>query len=203
MAKKELDLSTEEKIKEAARKVFTEKGFSAARTRDIAEEAGMNLALLNYYFRSKERLFDIIMIENIQKFVVAVKGILNNESVPLKMKVEQISSNYIDMLVLNPDLPLFILSELRANPERLIDRLGVKGFLFKSHYFKQIKEAAKNQEVNSLHFFINTMALIVFPFVASPLLKTIGDIKQDEFTKLMLERKKLVAKWVEAMLKAK
>ena len=55
------DPTTEEKIKEAARKLFTQKGFAATRTRDIAEEAGINLALLNYYFRSKQKLFDLIM----------------------------------------------------------------------------------------------------------------------------------------------
>ena len=59
--KKEPNLSTEEKIKAAARKVFMEKGYGASRTRDIAEEAGINLALLNYYFRSKEKLFNEII----------------------------------------------------------------------------------------------------------------------------------------------
>ena len=70
MAKKKKidDGSTEQKIKEAARKLFTEKGFDAVKTRDIAEEAGLNLALLNYYFRSKEKLFEIIMLENLGHF---------------------------------------------------------------------------------------------------------------------------------------
>ena len=60
------DPSTEEKIKIAARSVFHKKGYAATRTRDIAEEAGINLALLNYYFRSKEKLIDIIMTETMQ-----------------------------------------------------------------------------------------------------------------------------------------
>jgi AcrR family transcriptional regulator len=54
----ETSVTTEERIKQAAVKVFQAKGYGAARTRDIAEEAGINLALLNYYFRSKERLFE-------------------------------------------------------------------------------------------------------------------------------------------------
>ncbi|MDN3670454.1 helix-turn-helix domain-containing protein [Echinicola jeungdonensis] len=62
-ANRENDDSTEGKIKTAARKVFQQKGFAAARTRDIAEEPGINLALLNYYFRSKGKLFDLIMME--------------------------------------------------------------------------------------------------------------------------------------------
>lgn len=62
--KKKIDQTTEEKIKIAARKLFTRKGFAAVKTRDIAEEAGINLALLNYYFRSKEKLFKLIMEES-------------------------------------------------------------------------------------------------------------------------------------------
>ena len=64
------DLSTEEKIKNSARAVFHRKGFAAARTRDIAQEAGINLALLNYYFRSKEKLFNIVMLEAFQSFLM-------------------------------------------------------------------------------------------------------------------------------------
>ena len=57
----EQEQTTEEKILEAASEVFTEKGFAGTRTRDIAEKAGINLALLNYYFRSKEKLFEQVM----------------------------------------------------------------------------------------------------------------------------------------------
>ena len=64
MSKK--DTNTEDKILKAANKVFTQKGFAATRTRDIAAEAGINLALLNYYFRSKKKLFDIVMLENLK-----------------------------------------------------------------------------------------------------------------------------------------
>src|ERR1700748_2737311 len=67
------EISTEEKIKAAAKKLFTQKGFAATRTRDIAEEAGINLALLNYYFRSKEKLFELIMMENFRQFLQGIK----------------------------------------------------------------------------------------------------------------------------------
>src|SRR6187455_237945 len=114
MAKKikaEADLSTEEKIKSAARLVFTKKGYAATRTRDIADEAGINLALLNYYFRSKEKLFDIVMMENLQKFLLVLGGALRDEKSSLTEKVALIANNYVDMLKSNPDLPIFILSE--------------------------------------------------------------------------------------------
>src|SRR6187455_1667961 len=105
MAKKikaEADLSTEEKIKSAARLVFTKKGYAATRTRDIAEESGINLALLNYYFRSKEKLFHIVMEEKFQKLFGTIAPILMDNTTTLEKKVELFASTYIHMLSENP-----------------------------------------------------------------------------------------------------
>ena len=84
----ETNASTEEKIKEAARRVFTRKGYAATRTRDIAEESGYNLALINYYFRSKEKLFDIIMLDNLHLFIHSVMAIVNDPATTLQEKIE-------------------------------------------------------------------------------------------------------------------
>src|SRR5688500_887103 len=125
-AKKVVDGSAMEKIKVAARKVFTARGYAGARTRDIADEAGINLALLNYYFRIKEKLFQLIMFETVQHFVQGVKEVLTNEKSSLKEKTEVIAVNYIDILIRNPDLPVFILSELRSHPDQMVEKLGIK-----------------------------------------------------------------------------
>src|SRR5580698_3307924 len=107
--------STEEKIKAAARKIFTKKGYAATRTRDIAEQAGLNLALLNYYFRSKEKLFEIVMIEKVQQLLAFMSPVLNNPDTSLHEKIDLITPSYIDMLLKNPDLPMFVLSEIKSN----------------------------------------------------------------------------------------
>jgi AcrR family transcriptional regulator len=198
--KAESDTSTEEKIKMAAHVVFKKKGFAATRTRDIADEAGFNLALLNYYFRSKEKLFDIVMKESIQQFLKGIGGILNNTALSLIEKVSLVAENYIDMLSAHPDLPLFILSEIRANPEKLALDLNFKEIIMSSHLFKQLQEAA-GKTINPIHFIINIISLTVFPFVASPLLQAIGDLKPRDFNNLVEERKKLIPVWIEAMLK--
>src|ERR1700742_848899 len=90
--------STEEKIKEAARKLFTQKGFAATRTRDIAEEAGINLALLNYYFRSKQKLFDLVMMENFRQFLQGMTVNFLDETLTMEQRVARIVSDYIDFL---------------------------------------------------------------------------------------------------------
>src|SRR6202007_2839144 len=90
------DPSTEEKIKDAARVIFHRKGYAATRTRDIAEEAGINLALLNYYFRSKEKLFDIIMLESLYEFRQFMQTAFNDEKTSLESKIETMVGKYID-----------------------------------------------------------------------------------------------------------
>jgi len=114
------DYTTESKIMNAARIVFHKKGFAAARTRDIAEEAGINLALLNYYFRSKEKLFNLVMFETVQTFFESVTHIFNSPDSSLDEKIERFSADYIELLISEPEIPLFILSEIRSNTEELL-----------------------------------------------------------------------------------
>lgn len=204
MAEKEtlmaLALTTEEKIKQAATKLFIEKGFAATRTRDIAAEAGINLALLNYYFRSKEKLFDVVMEESLQLFLLGLEEILNDVNTVLKDKIAGIAGHYIDLLKSHPDLPLFILTEIRANPSRMEANLNVKEMLIESNFYKQL-EATTQKKVDPMHFIMNLLGLLVFPFISSPVLKGAGEQGKAEFNQLMEERKHWVPIWVEAMLK--
>jgi AcrR family transcriptional regulator len=203
--KQELDINTEAKIKNAARVVFHKKGFAATRTRDIAEEAGINLALLNYYFRSKEKLFDIIMMETMQGFFQSMATVFNDDTTTLEKKVETIAERYIDLLIAQPDIPIFLLNELRNNPTGIGEQFNMKQIIMSSVIFKQWQIAMKESklEIHPLHFMINLMSLVMFPFVGSPILKMLGDLKQDQFNKMMLERKALIPKWIKAMMKAK
>ena len=206
MAKKEkikpvVDVSTEEKIKQAARKVFTQKGYAATRTRDIAEEADINLALLNYYFRSKEKLFEIIMLEKLQKFFSVLLPIINDTATTLENKVEGIASSYIDLLTANADLPLFILSEVRNNPEIFIKIAQRKNFLQESVLVKQLQ--GKRADINPLQFLMSLLAMCIFPFVMKPVLQRMADVAENDFQRMMLERKMLIPAWTKAMLKAR
>ncbi|AZA97624.1 TetR/AcrR family transcriptional regulator [Chryseobacterium shandongense] len=191
---KKIDTSTEEKIIEAARKVFLEKGYAATRTRDIAEEAGINLALLNYYFRSKEKLFQLVMVEKLQQLFSVVLPIVNNDELTLEQKLETLAENYIGLLIDNSDLPIFILSEIRANPERFKDRLQVQHILKNSSLVRQIQE--KRPDVEPVHFIVSLLGMTIFPFIAKPILFS----DTTRFNTLMEERKKLVAKWAKAIL---
>lgn len=201
---KTLDSSTEDKIKAAAKTVFHKKGYSATRTRDIAEEANINLALLNYYFRSKENLFQVIMLETMQTFFKSLTDVFNDTNTSFEEKVELLAERYIDVLLANPEIPVFILNELRNQPEELLSKIGVKEILMKSEFLKQFQQniiEKKIKQINPMHFIMNIMGMIVFPFIAKPMLKGLGDIGDEQFLLLMQERKSLIPRWIIGALK--
>ncbi len=197
------DTSTEEKIKNAARIVFHKKGFAAARTRDIAEEAGINLALLNYYFRSKEKLFNLVMIDTLSNFFESVSEVINDPETTFEEKISLFASRYIDLLLTESDIPVFIFSEIRNNPEELLQKIDIRNAIFNSVFNRQFNEAlieGKIGQQDFFHFMMNFLALIVFPFIAKPLLKAVSDKNEDQFNKIVEERKKLVPLWIQAIL---
>lgn len=204
-ASEKKDSTTEEKIKTAAKTVFYKKGFAATRTRDIAEEAGLNLALLNYYFRSKAKLFEIIMTETFTGFIGSMKVILNDEKTSLEQKVITIAERYIDFISVEPEIPTFILTEIRNNPEGLLKRLPIKEIVNDSVFIKQFQEAVQNKEItepNPLHFLMNLLGLVVFPFIAKPIIMGSKNLETEQFHALMQERKRKIPIWINMMFKA-
>ena len=101
---------TEIKIKNAAKSLFLERGYSATTTRDISKESEINLALLNYYFTSKKKLFEIIMLETFYDFISKMVEVYNDEKSSLEEKLELTSSKYIDMIIAEPHLPTFVVN---------------------------------------------------------------------------------------------
>lgn len=199
----QLDLSTEEKIKKAALKLFTKKGFAATRTRDICEEAGINLALLNYYYRSKEKLFELVMTEILQNFFRSLTRIFNDNETSLEEKIGIFVTSYTDLLKQQPDLPLFIFHELRMNPQKLASKMGVNE-VFKSFFFKQLRhdmKLGKIPRIHPLHYVINMISMSVFPFIASPLLQHLAGIDAKSYGVLIDERKMLVPQWMKIIMR--
>lgn len=201
-AKPAKETTTEEKIKEAARKLFTQKGFAATRTRDIAEEAGINLALLNYYFRSKQKLFDLIMMENFRQFLQGITVHFLNEQLTVAERVERVVVAYIDFLTDSPDLPLFILNEMRGNSSKFMARIREEAGPVRSKFLKQMQEAHRSGKsaLDPFHFIANLIGLTVFPFVGRPALQRVTGVSDDKFNAFMQERKKLVPEWIRLMM---
>lgn len=197
----EKELSTEEKIKAAARKVFAQKGYAATRTRDIAEAAGINLALLNYYFRSKQKLFDGIMLEKLQAFFGKIAPIFIDTSTTLETKIETFVSHYTDMLIKNPELPLFVLSEIRTHPQHFAQITNVNQLFNASSFVTQLRE--KRPDIHPLHFLMSMLGMTVFPFIAMPMLKSVASLNDETYIAMMEERKKYIPMWMNALLETK
>ena len=199
------ETSTEEKIKEAARKLFTQKGFAATRTRDIAEEAGINLALLNYYFRSKQKLFDLIMMENFRQFIGGMSANFQDETLTMEERIGKVVNAYIDFLTEFPDLPLFILNEIRSNPSKIAAKINEEVGPARSQFFKQLTDAKRDGKtaLDPFHFVANLVGLTVFPFVSRPLLQRVTNVTDEQFKAHMEERRKLVPMWIGMMLKGR
>ena len=201
--KKTKDISTEERIKAAARKVFHQKGFAGTRTRDIAEEAGINHAMLNYYFRSKEKLFEMVMMETMAQFFKGVNLMLNDENTSLDEKIDLIVSNYVDLLLKEPELPTFILNEVRPNPQAFVEQNPIKEALTHSVLTRQYAEAVARGEItepNLMQAILNVIGLVIFPFIAKPILTSIVNIPEEQYKALMLQRKTLIPQWIKIIL---
>jgi AcrR family transcriptional regulator len=197
---------TEQKIMAAAIKVFQDKGYAGTRTRDIAEEAGINLALLNYYFRSKEKLFEIIMLQSMGDFMQIMTAVINNEKTTLEQKIGDIIEAYHELLYDKPGIPIFILSELRqGNHTIFLKATGLKKIYQHSVFAKQYEAAIAKKKYTSrpmIWMIMNLMSMTIFPFIASPLLQMIGDMNQKEYRAFLKTRKPLVVKWVLQTMKS-
>jgi AcrR family transcriptional regulator len=163
--------STEEKILEAAKNVFVTKGMDGARMQEIADEAGINKALLHYYFRSKERLFEAIFAEIIKFAFPKLTRIVQSDE-PIVTKIEQVIDAYLNLLIKHPFIPGFIMKELNRDPSGLF-KIVVKFGLNPQSIFDNIQIAMDRGEIIQMppkHLAVNIISMCIFPFAARPIL---------------------------------
>lgn len=195
---REIKDKTEDKILDAAHEVFLRKGMDGARMQEIADEAGINKALLHYYFRSKEKLFEAIFATVLKKAFPNILKFLASD-LTLEQKVDLFIESYIDLLQKNPYLPMFILKEINRNPESLADIIRSK-VEDPEQLFETIGNELRNNdifEVDPRHLLVNIIALSVFPFAARPLVQQVmfGNDKK-AYQQFLSERKQVVKQFI-------
>lgn len=165
--------NTEEKILLAAQLVFIKKGMDGARMQEIADEAGINKALLHYYFRTKEKLFNAIFKKVFSKILPDIMEMVDSD-LPFENKLGIFIENYIDFLMKNPYLPTFILKEMNRNPEFLFSTIKETGIRPEKilNMFEKEMEAGKIRRIDPLDLIVNILSLSIFPVAAKPLITT-------------------------------
>lgn len=187
-------ITTEEKIIRAADKIFTQKGYAATRTREIAEEAGTNLALLNYYFGSKQNLFRNVVKQKLKMLLNAIDPIASDKTIPVVEKVRKISEKYSQLMLENEELPLFILNEWSANKNLFTDLIRETRQHAEPVIRKQLSENGMDITVEDL--IVNTLGMILFPFIAKPLILSSGLVEENQFAAFVTERKEKIPEWI-------
>lgn len=180
------ELNTEERILAAAEREFILKGYDGARTTAIAEAAGVTHAMLHYYFRTKDNLFDRIIDSKIGTIRDIMLGSLDDPAKPLLDRITAAIEQHIDFIAANPDLPKFMINEVFSRPDRLpvvLDRLSHHASLMLDSLQRQIDEYAARglcRKANAIMLILDIVSLNIFPFMAAPMANPLlGGIMDD------------------------
>ena len=166
-----IEKNTEDKIIEAAKTVFVEKGMDGARMQEIANMAGINKALLHYYFRTKNKLFEKVF-SIIFKDVLGVFEQAISEEIDFEQFLEGFITNYIKLLKSKPFIPHFVIHELNRKPERIVELMQNISF-DKQKLFGLIDRAVEDKVIRPIqpvHLITNILSMCIFPVIAKPII---------------------------------
>lgn len=190
--------NTEEQILEAAKNVFQAKGMDGARMQEIADEAGINKAMLHYYYRSKQLLFEAVFKQAFSLLAPQLNAILNDDS-SVEDKVRNFTSNYTSFMTKHPYLPNFIIQELNRNEDFIIKLKETTGFpnleKFKTKVEDEINQGIL-KPIDADQLFVNIIALNIFPFLGKPLIKAFTNKDEKSYNEFVQSRKTEVANFI-------
>lgn len=193
------DSNTEEKIILAAEKVFIENGMAGARMQQIADEAGINKALLHYYYRSKEKLFDIVFKTAIKMLVPNLVNAYKSGDGDFFTRLRKFIDSYITIIEKNPHIPAFVIHEVNHRPDQLTNMLAELNvdISFIINDINAAIDAGEMRPINPYDLMINVISLTIFPVVARLMITGIifkGDKKG--YKEFMKHRRNVVADFI-------
>ncbi|MDR0394740.1 MAG: TetR/AcrR family transcriptional regulator [Tannerella sp.] len=189
----------QQKIIDAARELFIRKGLKETTVRDIANASGKNIAMINYYFRSKDNLFETIFEGSFEKLITRVFAHIDSD-LPLFELIDKWVCTYYDSLHDDPKLPLFVIYEFQKNPERLIRKIRLKNpyQTFGKLAIRINKEVEKGtiKEIPVSNFILSVISLSVFPIILSTVAPTLLGLIDDQYKELLDGHKKFVVDFI-------
>lgn len=196
--KKAKEENTEQQILDAAKNVFQSKGMEGARMQEIANKAGINKAMLHYYYRSKQLLFEAVFNQAFSLLAPQLNSILNDGS-SIEEKVRNFTFNYTSFMMKHPYLPNFIIQELNRNEDFIIKLKETTGFpnleKFKLKVDEEINEGIL-KPIEADQLFVNIIALNIFPFLGKPLIKAFTDKDEKTYKEFVESRKAEVSNFI-------
>jgi len=194
----EKELNAEALILEAAKRVFQRKGFEGARMQEIADEAKINKALLHYYYRSKDKLFDAVFYDAFLQFMPKISTIINAQK-PLFEKIEVFVHTYISLLQENPYIPGFVINELNRDPQKVVEMIkgvGAKPELLAEQIKKEIEKGNINP-IDPQQLIINMLAMCLFPFIGRSIIQGfLFNNNKEAYDAFLEDRKKEVTEFI-------
>ena len=186
--------SKEQQILEAAEREFLEKGYDGARTTSIAKAAGVTHAMLHYYFRTKEQLFERFIDKKMSEVVPLLTHLFGNSDLPLVERIEKTISVHFDFVATNPDLPRFLINEILPYKERCdLFYSKVANFLYLfNNLQREVNEAAARGEVeqfNVLLLFQSILSLNIFPSLMANMIENLLSDNRQSIEMLLAQRK--------------
>lgn len=195
--------TTEQRILEAARRVFIRKGMAGARMQEVADEAGINKALLHYYFRDKQRLFEGVFKGGAERQFTCIWRVLE-ECDDLFEGIERFVATYLDRMLEEPLLPQFIISELNRDPRNLLEFID-RGKAGRAHYqklFERARMEGRIIDIDPRELLVNIMALCAHPFIARPMLTHLHGMNDEAFRRMILKRRRTVPEFIIRSIRA-
>lgn len=192
------DDNTEAQILTAAKTVFQTKGMDGARMQHIADQAGINKAMLHYYFRSKQLLFEAVFNQAFSLLAPQLNIILNDES-SIEDKIKNFTADYTSFMMKHPYLPNFIIQELNRNEDFILKLKKNTGFPNLDKFKAQVDTEINNGTLNPIdadQLFVNIIALNIFPFLGKPLIKAFTDKDDLDYKSFVESRKTEVANFI-------
>jgi len=191
----------EEKILEAAEKLFLDKGFALTTTTEIAKEAGCNQALVHYYFRTKEKLFQRIFEEKLKFFASAFFSVGQQGDTFEERLARKIEAHF-DMLAKNPKLPLLLINQLTLHPERIaeikknISEIPINMLHSLESDLKAEIEKGTIRPITVFDLILNIVSLNVFLFVSRSVVNTVLNLTEQESEKMIAGRRKEIVETI-------
>lgn len=189
--------NTEAQILNAAREVFIAKGLDGARMQEIADHAGINKALLHYYFRTKEKLFEAVFSEVASNLFPAMKQVINAE-LGIKEKITFFVKVYLKVISENPFIPGFVMNTLNIDPGRFLQ------YISKAEINPMLLQVQLNEEaarglirpVKAENLFVNIIAMCIFPFLARPIIQNLFQMDNENYSAYLEARESEIVDFV-------